>query len=690
MALVKEEYDSESESSNGDEWLSLWANPEKEAIKEEEIESKEAIMKITDDNSEEDGLEKHVKQERMEVVESHKGFTSSQTKNEESIDLGHREHEDTKRCKRDVKSSNVKNCGSSEYLARMKKLIEQAKVSNEVEDLCNYQCPECKAIFKSRHTIYQHFKRTKHADTSKIPINDCLTHLVAHMCNICSKKIQCDKTMIRHHLVYKHNLTSIKEYSGNLSYLAKRSALLDKASTTDSVANLCKYQCPKCDNTYESILALKKHFRKTKHAVVSKLVNDKCLVEVVAHKCHICSQKILCDKTTIQNHLGNHHKGTSFGDYSDKFSFITERDSLIEKAKISDSVKNLCTYQCPKCKKIFDLRSKFSKHLKQSKHAIYSRDRVDKYLKDVFAHKCHICSMKILCEKGTIQKHMSYHHKITMTKYCNMMNLELDSKTSKKNKDIVELVTKPSSKHEIIKKVGNFCKFSCPKCDFVCNNYKAMKVHIRKKEHGPLLSYAKYLTSVIFHKCHVCDELVPNDIDIFFMHISVRHKMTLPNYRKSVTLPNVEEQEADYLSKLKSAIKDIPIVQTQTNNILKANSLSENQVTKDVGNLSFFKCPVCSKTNMNFAMFLNHCKKEHQGKKLLLKEHVVEARYHRCFICAKIVLCDNSMISSHVSSTHHVTLSSYIKDFVLKGGGRVFPTLQDYCRKNQTFEIIKE
>ncbi len=812
MSLVKEEYDSECESSYGDKWLSQWANPEEETIKEEEVDSKEALMEITDGTSAKDCLEKHVKQERMEVVENLKRFSSSKTRNkhyEESKDDSHEEHKETKTSKRAVKSKKMSN--HSTHLAKIETLLEKAEVIDKVENLCKYQCPKCAAIFKSRTAIYQHFRSSKHADTSKRIINECLTDIVAHMCRICSKKILCDKTIIKNHLfnchhlrsvkqysnsqsqlamgqdVYKyslhldklksmleeakvtdkvenrckyqcpecaeifrsrttihhhfkrtkhadaskrpinefltdvvahecrvcskkilcdrtvirqhvlhnHNGNSVKEYNSSLSHFKMRHSLLNNARTTKIVANLCKYQCPKCDYTFESKLALRKHFQETKHAVSSKIVTDQCLVEVVGHKCHICSQKVLCDKDVIQNHLANHHKGTTLADYSENFS-LTVRDSLLENAKISDSVENLCTYQCPKCEKVFKARSIFFKHLKQSKHALRlstrSGDQVDRYLKDVIAHMCHICSIKILCEKSIIRQHMKIHHSMTMIKYCNKMNLELESQKSKINKDILQLVTQLSTKLQILKKIGNFCNFSCYKCDFVTNNYASMREHIRKNGHGPLLPYTRYLTSAIFYVCRLCDKLVPNDKDIFSVHISSQHKITLQTYRKRVKLPNFEEQGCQYISKLKTAIKDIPIVQPQTRRTLETNALSENQVTKNIGNLSFFKCPVCSKPNMNFAMLVNHCKKQHQHKKFIYdKKHVVEARYHRCFICAKIVLCDNAMISSHISGTHSgVAISTYIKDFVLKGGGKVFPTFRDYRQNNQIFEIIKE
>ncbi len=69
MVLVKEEYDSESDSFNGDKWLSFWANSEEEIIKEEEVESKDTIAEIKDNILEKDAVEKQTKNEEMEVVE---------------------------------------------------------------------------------------------------------------------------------------------------------------------------------------------------------------------------------------------------------------------------------------------------------------------------------------------------------------------------------------------------------------------------------------------------------------------------------------------------------------------------------------------------------------------------------------------------------------------------------------------
>ncbi len=366
------------------------------------------------------------------------------------------------------------------------------------------------------------------------------------------------------------------------------------------------------------------------------------------------------------------------------------RDSLLEDANISDSVDNLCTFQCPKCEKVCESRYGFLKHLKQSKHALSSK-QIDSCLKDVIAHKCHICSRKVLCDKGTIVQHLSSHHNVTLKKYCHKMNLEHTTQMSKKKMEIVKLCSEISSKHEIRKKLGNFCKFSCLNCDYICNCFRLIKEHIRKLEHGPLLSYTKYVTNAIFHKCHVCGELILNDNEIFYGHIMNQHKLTMPQYRKRVALPNFEEQRNQYISKLKAEIKDIPVVQPKTNRVSQPNTLQEDQVTKNVGNLSFFKCPICPKYGLHFQTLVSHCKKEHQAKQLLYnKEHVEEARYHRCFICARIVLCDLSILTSHVRRSHGIAISLYIKNFVLKGGGKVFPTFRDYIHNNQSFQIRME
>ncbi len=96
---------------------------------------------------------------------------------------------------------------------------------------------------------------------------------------------------------------------------------------------------------------------------------------------------------------------------------------------------------------------------------------------------------------------------------------------------------------------------------------------------------------------------------------------------------------------------------------LNTNSLPSDQVTKDTGNVTFFKCSVCSKSISSFANLMHHYKKEHHLTRISYNaESVAQARYHKCHICAKIILCDNSFVYKHVSKSHGIKPSQYINE----------------------------
>ncbi len=81
---------------------------------------------------------------------------------------------------------------------------------------------------------------------------------------------------------------------------------------------------------------------------------------------------------------------------------------------------------------------------------------------------------------------------------------------------------------------------------------------LKKEGHGPVLSPFKVVSSVTFHKCCICEELVLCDITIFYTHLN-KHKMKLTDYRKLKEFTG-RDQATDYYLKLKVAIGDVPAV----------------------------------------------------------------------------------------------------------------------------------
>ncbi len=102
----------------------------------------------------------------------------------------------------------------------------------------------------------------------------------------------------------------------------------------------------------------------------------------------------------------------------------------------------------------------------------------------------------------------------------------------------------------------------------------------------------------------------------------------------------------------------------------------------------FFQCVLCSKFSLK--NWRHHCKSQHEMKTVPFNlKNVTEARYHRCHICCIIVMCDLEVIRNHVAHMHKVIIGQYKKDFVMKGGWKVFPTFWDYQQDNDVFESLE-
>ncbi len=138
---------------------------------------------------------------------------------------------------------------------------------------------------------------------------------------------------------------------------------------------------------------------------------------------------------------------------------------------------------------------------------------------------------------------------------------------------------------------------------------------------------------------------------------------------------------------LKVQIKNIPVVQPKFKCTLEANSLPNDQVTRDVGNLCFFKCLRCQKSNMSFRCLSSHYLNKHKENIQYKIQNVVEARYHKCHVCQKILLCDLEMIRSHVQHRHSLKRHEYFENYVLKKGDRVVHTFKEYLQND--YQILK-
>ncbi len=154
----------------------------------------------------------------------------------------------------------------------------------------------------------------------------------------------------------------------------------------------------------------------------------------------------------------------------------------IENAPVSDLVKNLCIYQCPKCNGVFKSARNFYKHLSITKHKAGLCGKINQFLFKTVAHICGICEKRILCDKRYILQHIKNPHKIgCLQTYC--------IRTGKKYSNKKSIITA---------KIGDKCTFSCLKCEYNCDSWRILREHIRDKNHGPLSRLKDYVNTLDF------------------------------------------------------------------------------------------------------------------------------------------------------------------------------------------------
>ncbi len=480
----------------------------------------------------------------------------------------------------------------------------------------------------------------------------------------------------------------------------------EQVQVSEEVSNLCEYKCPKCHKIYNYRGYFTKHLNTSKHVVVSRTNLSNYMVSRVMYRCKICSKEVLCDKGEIYKHAYHIHKIKTMKEYIDMKSekMILFQKKWLEKEKnkqnkwgdidsapISIEIGNLCTYKCQVCKATFVSRTGFARHLKINGHGQASETLINKSLDKAVIHKCSICSDKILCDRTIVTYHIRKHKINSLKTYMEMTNVKQKSMSHVSQMIRDQLYKEYATENNVTRHVKNLCKFMCTKCDYVSRTWNKTQVHISSKGHGPLLAVTDYLKKITLHKCHICDKLVLCDKTIISKHISSKHNLLRSSYYKIAMeqCPDVTEDLHElYRKKLQLLIRNIPVVNAR-HHVLEKGSLPADQITKHVGNCSKFQCSFCNMQKSSYHTLLTHCKAKHNSKHLTYdKEYVVEARYHQCHICSDLVLCDNYFVQRHLKKSHKMKISNYTKEFVLKNGSIVFPTFPDFLCNNDVFENL--
>ncbi len=437
-----------------------------------------------------------------------------------------------------------------------------------------------------------------------------------------------------------------KKYFTRQGGHARRSFLpatsLGDDDTTQEVADICIFSCQYCDLKTSNYANYRCHSCTKKDG---KTMTFHSACEIRYHTCCICSKKIPCSIDAIRGHVSAHEKGKykdidkymtlamekrqqEIAGYANEkqvpdMSHITkafkipfEQTHLIPEKFVCYDMKNLCEFTCDKCPFATKKWLALSTHQKhQHKTVLQCKE---KYVASARYHACNICSKRFLCDTRFITQHALHTHGMTKPEY-ETFSAEVGPVFSQYQKD-----------------GRTFAKCKLCSTNIFFENRFATIHHIHRKHEDIALKYSKKFRTTK-SKAEAC---VPSMLP---------HTESLLNNRsiKVITSTLKIKLEAERLKELRS---QVPIVSSPPSGFcsMPIDKVPKSHTTDIIDNLCIFGCTRCDyKVDRWLAMseHLKRCVKDVKFK----TDYLIEARYHRCLICSKPMLCDKNIIRLHAS-----------------------------------------
>ncbi len=348
-------------------------------------------------------------------------------------------------------------------------------------------------------------------------------------------------------------------------------------------------------------------------------------------------------------------------------------------------IGDLCTFRCRKCKLHITSYKKLTLH--EPKCVGIRKQRVQRlicyYIQKARYHQCRICDKIMLCDTQMIENHTSKKHGMKIEDYMfriprhiaqeNLVSMAFPNiKNFQLNAAERELVPKES----ITSDVANLCNFKCDKCCFRSRSFYNLRAHLFKCN-GSGKFHSKYLLDAIFHKCKICSVIFLCDKVALWHHVNKTHNLKITEYERislscdglvkdnELTEKGKTSCSADARSRTieedRSVVQSVTPLNKATN---PKGSLPDHLTTDKVGNLCLFACDQCNFKSFVFGGMLNHNRRMGHGSGTgkFDKKFVKEAKYHKCVICAAIILCDKQLIKDHAKDKHGLTLKTYMDE----------------------------
>ncbi len=326
--------------------------------------------------------------------------------------------------------------------------LRDDQVTQAVENLCVYQCPQCLCNFEGIHGLRKHLRKV-HGDKklTRVHWREYLTEVRYHRCPKCSKTVTCTRLDIgRHVCVAKDRGSGGKRTDEEIRQLkakvpsfpapiAEPSSLQDH-EVTNAVENLCAYQCSHCYSSYSETTGLLRHLRKAHSKAKEKVIWASYLSEVRYHRCQRCSKTMACTKMVIKNHTcsSGSAPAESSKDKSDYNGEIME-----EQQPATYLAENRCSLKCPRCAKTYPGVKSLKKHL-EKRHGENLPEEgyaaLEEFLSSKTYFRCYRCSETMLCMVEAIKQHWIQKHKkdVTLKRYREEAKAKEEEERRKENK----------------------------------------------------------------------------------------------------------------------------------------------------------------------------------------------------------------------------------------------------------------
>ncbi len=565
----------------------------------------------------------------------------------------------------------------------LKKICQEATVTERLSDMCLYECPECCRTFTKWRTIKEHRKKSHKCSVFLTELSRMMKKSVCHICKICSERLLCDNFFIQRHMMQKHKLCrddyiklaklgcdDAEKISNPIGYQADKvvQKLCKEAEVSGLVANMCLYKCPDCGKILTGWRNLGSHLAKAHQAKVTLAsFNSMLLTKTVCHECKICSERILCDIYFIKRHLEQKHKMHE-NEYNDKFGHNTSK-TLPEDAYSENTIGNFCVFQCIKCKKKLQSKKLVSRH-KCFHFQSTDHKNICSLTKRVY-HTCKLCSKKLLCDRIILTGHFRYRHNLSTEEY--------SEKTGTSNTTQRRVPRSLLKSLNLSNEIGNICIFACNICNKKLIGYESFKGHVRKHKQKCHNLLPKCLLKGYSYQCKLCGKLMLCERSFIYSHMINVHGVVMRE-----NMENAAATEKSKYEKLCKTFKEkTPISFTfWDRTVMPSEKVPMQERNSRIGNLVEYNCPKCDLKEINgWIGFVRHYKSVHcyDSDFTYSPSLLSVARCHICLICSKAILSDRYFVAKHVRKRHKMALQRYERIFI-KNGGEVLPTFRQWKR----------